>query len=133
LPVEYFMVTFTLPHELRGLAWRHQKLAYSILLATAASTLKDFGLNPNKLGSELGITSVLHTHSRSLDYHPHCHLIVPGGGLDRARRQWRKVKGKYLFNEFALAKVFRARFLAALKAPDYPQFTPHRRTRLFRH
>lgn len=120
LPVEYFMVTFTLPQELRGLAWCHQKPVYDILLATAASTLKDFGLDPNKLGSEIGMTSVLHTHSRSLEYHPHCHLIVPGGGVDRARKQWKKAKGKYLFNAFALAKVFRARFLAALKAQGLP-------------
>ena len=120
LPVDYFMVTFTLPHELRGLAWHHQKSAYGILLATAAGTLKDFGLDPKRLGSEIGLTSVLHTHSRSLEYHPHCHLIVPGGGVDRARRQWKKAKGKYLFNAFALAKVFRARFLAALKAEGLP-------------
>jgi hypothetical protein len=120
LPVEYFMVTFTLPQALRGLAWCHQKPVYDILFATVASTLKDFGLHPNKLGCEIGMTSVLHTHSRSLEYHPHDHLIVPGGGVDQARRQWRKVKGKYLFNEFALAKVFRARFLTALKAEGLP-------------
>ena len=126
LPVEYFMVTFTLPHELRGLAWRAQKRVYNLLLVTAAGTLKDFGLDAKRLRSELGMTTVLHTHSRRLDYHPHCHVIVPGGGVDRARRQWRKLKGTYLFNAFALAKVFRARLLAAMKAeglsvPDAPQ------------
>src|SRR5450759_4958651 len=75
--------------------------------------LKDFGLNPANLGADIGMTAVLHTHSRRLDYHPHCHVIVPGGGIDKLRRQWKKVKGKYLFNEFALAKVFRARCLEA--------------------
>jgi hypothetical protein len=59
---------------------------------------------------------VLHTHSRRLDYHPHCHLIVPGGAVDRGRKQWKKLKGNYLFNAFALAKVFRARFLEAMTA-----------------
>lgn len=126
LPVEYFMVTFPLPYALRGLAWCHQKHVYSLLLATAAGTLKDFGLDSKRLCSEIGMTTVLHTHSRSLDYHPHCHVIVPGGGVDRATRQWKKAKGKYLFNAFALAKVFRARFLAAIKAegppiPDVPE------------
>jgi hypothetical protein len=87
---------------------------YNILFATASSTLKDFGLNPNHLGADIGLTAVLHTHSRRLDYHPHCHIIVPGGGVDQAKRQWKKKKGKYLFNAFALAKVFRARFLAAM-------------------
>jgi hypothetical protein len=57
---------------------------------------------------------VMHTHSRRLDFHPHVHVVVPGGGVDKHRRQWKKKKGKYLFNEFAMAKVFRARFLMAL-------------------
>jgi len=113
LPVEYFMVTFTLPYELRSLAWKHQTVMYNILFDCAASTLKDFGLNPNNLGAEIGMTGVLHTHSRRLDYHPHCHFIVPGGGINWLRKQWVKLKGKYLFNEFALAKVFRARCLEA--------------------
>jgi len=116
LPVEYFMVTFTLPRELRSLAWCNQTLMYNTLVAVACSTLKDFGLNTKHLGAEIGMTAVLHTHSRRLDYHPHLHVIVPGGGVDRARRQWKKKKGKYLFNEFALAEVFRARFLTAIRA-----------------
>jgi hypothetical protein len=114
LPVEYFMVTFTLPRQLRPLAWRHQRRMYSILISSAVSTLKDFGLNPKHLGAEMGMTAILHTHSRRLDFHPHCHVIVPGGGVDRARKQWRKLKGKYLFNGDALARVFRARVLAAM-------------------
>ncbi|MFA5701461.1 MAG: IS91 family transposase [Desulfuromonas sp.] len=114
LPVPYFMVTFTLPYELRSLAWHFQAQIYSILFACTTSTLKDFGLNPKHLGADMGMTAVLHTQTRRLDYHPHIHVIVPGGGVDKRRRQWRKVKGKYLFNEFALARVFRARFLAAV-------------------
>jgi hypothetical protein len=120
LPVEYFMVTFTLPAELRELAWYHQKVLYNLLMATGASTLKDFGLNVDRLGGEIGMTSVLHTHTRRLDYHPHCHVVVPGGAVDPARRQWKKVKGNYLFNGFALAKVFRARLLAALQEEGLP-------------
>jgi Putative transposase/Transposase zinc-binding domain len=114
LPVSYFMVTFTLPYELRPLAWSFQKTIYSILFACAISTLKDFGLNPKHLGADLGMTAVLHTQNRQLDFHPHIHVIVPGGGVDKRRRQWKKVKGKYLFNEFNLADVFRARFLEAV-------------------
>ena len=114
LPVPYFMVTFTLPRELRSLAWNHQKTVYSILFSCAANTLKDFGLNPKNLGAEIGLTMVLHTNSRKLDYHPHVHAVVPGGGVDKKRRQWKKKKSKYLFNLKAMSKVFRARFLAAL-------------------
>ncbi len=115
LPVSYFLATFTLPYELRSLAWRHQRIAFSILFLCVAGTLKDFGLNPKNLGAEIGMTMVLHTHNRRLDFHPHVHAVVPGGGVDLRKRQWKKIKGKYLFNEFAMAKVFRARFLAALK------------------
>ena len=114
LPVDYFMATFTLPFELRFLARDNQSLVYNFLFACASSTLKDFGLNPKNLGADIGMTAVLHTHNRRLDYHPHVHVVVPGGGVNKARKQWKKKKSKYLFNEFALAKVFRARFLEAL-------------------
>jgi len=114
LPVDYFMATFTLPAQLRALAWRHQTIVYSLLFDCAVSTLKDFGLNPDKLGAELGMTAVLHTHARDKGFHPHVHIIVPGGGVNRLRRCWKKVKGRYLFNEFALAAVFRARMLDGL-------------------
>jgi hypothetical protein len=107
------MVTFTLPYELRSMTWHNQTAVYNILFDCAASTLKDFGLNPDNLGAKMGFTGILHTHSRRLDYHPHCHFIVPGGGINVLRRQWIKLKAKYLFNEFSLAKVFRARCLDA--------------------
>ena len=112
------MVTFTVPFELRALAWRYQSTFYPLLFATAVSTLKDFGLKPKQLGADIGMTAVLHTHSRRLDYHPHLHVIVPGGGVNRTTRQWKKICGKFLFNQTALASVFRARLLAALKAAD---------------
>lgn len=58
--------------------------------------------------------TVLHTHSRRLDYHPHAHVALPGGGVDNAGRQWKKKKIKFLFNEFTLAKMLPARFLEGL-------------------
>ncbi len=114
LPVPYFLATFTLPYELRSLTWYYQKIVFSIFFLCVSSTLKDFGLNPKNLGAEIGMTMVLHTHNRRLDFHPHMHVVLPGGGVDNRRRQWKKKKGKYLFNNKAMAKVFRARFLAAL-------------------
>jgi len=114
LPVAYFIATFTLPYELRSLTWHHQKVVYSILFTCVSSTLKDFGLNPKNLGAEVGMTMVLHTNNRKLDFHPHIHVVVPGGGVNKHRRQWKKKKGKYLFKQDAMSKVLRARFLAAL-------------------
>jgi hypothetical protein len=121
LPVEYFMVTFTLPCELRALAKANQKLIYSLLFQCAVSTLKDFGINEKGLAAELAMTVILHTHTRRLDYHPHVHMIIPGGGVNKRRNEWRKVKGKYLFNERKLAAVFRGRMLAAMA---YSELTP---------
>lgn len=114
LPVEYFMVTFTLPAQLRDLAWQHQRQVYDVLFKTAADTLKQFGSNHKHLNADLGATGVLHTHSRRLEYHPHVHFVVPGGGINTRRNEWRKLKGKYLFNVKNLGKVFRAKLLQAL-------------------
>ena len=63
------MTTFTLPYELRSLTRRHQKVVYSLFFICVSSTLKDFGLNPKNLGAEIGMTMVLHTHSRKLNFH----------------------------------------------------------------
>jgi hypothetical protein len=114
LPVNYYMVTFTLPRELRPLAMAHAKVVYALLLQCAANTLKTFALNRKGFNAELGIGAVLHTHTRRLDYHPHVHLIVPGGGIHRGRREWRKLRGDYLFNGKALAIAFRGAFLHTL-------------------
>ena len=112
LPVEYFMLTFTLPAELRPLAMARPRALYAALFEAAAQTVKGFGRR--KLKADLGQCAVLHTHNRRLDLHPHVHVVVPGGGIDGHRRQWRKVQGRYLFNAFALARVFRAKLLRAL-------------------
>ena len=90
LPVAYFLATFTLPYQLRSLSWHYQKIVFSIFFLCVSSTLKDFGLNPKNLGAAIGMTMVLHTHSRRLDFHPHIHVVVPGGGVDQHRRQWKK-------------------------------------------
>lgn len=126
LPVPYFMVTFTLPRELRSLVYHHQKLSYTLLFDCVISTLRSFGLNPKHLGAEIGSTMVLHTNSRRLNFHPHIHAVVPGGGVNKRIRQWKRVKSDYLFNHRALAKVFRARFLTGLKEAglSLPENTP---------
>lgn len=114
LPVNYFMITFTLPAQLRALVFYHQQLGYDLLMRLGWQTLKTFGLNDQQLHGKLGATAVLHTHSRRLDYHPHVHFIVPAGALDPTRRVWRKKRGKYLFREKSLAKVFRAKWFQAM-------------------
>lgn len=119
LPVSYFMATFTLPYELRSLAQHHPVTVYGLLLTTARDTLRTFAYTLKGLGGEIGVSAVLHTHTRALDYHPHVHVIIPGGCLLAKRRQWKKLQGDYLFNGFALAEVFRARLLAALEQAGF--------------
>jgi hypothetical protein len=125
LPVTYYLATFTLPFELRALAKAHPKTVYHLLIQCAVATLKTFGLNKPGFEAELGLCAVLHTHTRRLDYHPHVHIVVPGGGLHRQRREWRKLRGDYLFNGRALAAAFRGALLKALaEAGLSPGITP---------
>lgn len=125
LPVHYYMVTFTLPYELRSLARSNPKALYQAMFAVASSTLKGFANRQDK--GQLGFTIVLHTHSRKRDLHPHLHVIVAGGQYDSKKQQWHKGKKSYLFNAFALAKVWRARLLESInqdKAMLLPRGVP---------
>jgi hypothetical protein len=114
LPVDYFMVTFTLPYELRNFVWQHQEDAYNSLFSAAIDTLNAFAKNDKDLRGKLGMTAVLHTHSRRLAFHPHVHVLIPAGAFNGARTGWRQKSSGYLFNGLALAKVFRAKFLAQM-------------------
>jgi len=115
LPVEYFMVTFTLPEQLRSLVWRRQRVCYDLLLKLGWQTLQSFGLKDPCLRGKIGAHAVLHTHMRSLDFHPHVHFIVPAGALSPDKPLWRKKRGKYLFRHDKLATVFRAKWLHAMR------------------
>ena len=114
LPVRYFLITFTVPAELRGLFWSKQKIAYGLLLKTAWQTLASFAARDPKLQGRLGAHAVLHTHNRRLGYHPHVHLIVPAGAINKQSHQWRSKEGTFLFPEKNLAKVFRAKWFGAM-------------------
>jgi hypothetical protein len=125
VPADYFMLTFTLPAQFRELAWRHQRTLYALLFECAWDTVRTFSRNDRQLQGMPGAVAVLHTHSRRLDYHPHVHLVMPAAALDGEQRLWRtktrSVKGsRYLFNHRALAKVFRAKLLAALCRAGLP-------------
>jgi hypothetical protein len=109
LPVTYYLVTFTLPSELRQLAKAYQKIIFSAMFKAAAETLQQFAKDVKYIGGEIGMTGVLHTWSRILYYHPHIHFIVPGGGYDKIRNEWNKSSSKFLFPVKALSIVFRAK------------------------
>lgn len=119
VPAEYFLLTFTLPSELRPLALRAPKSLYSALFAAAWGTVQAFCRTDRQLRGDAGAVAVLHTHSRRLELHPHIHLAMPAATLDARQRRWRTKTG-YLFNHQALARVFRGKLLAALKAEGHP-------------
>lgn len=132
VPAQYFLITFTLPAELRPLARAQPRIVYDLILRCAWDTVRTFSRNDSQLRGIPGAIAVLHTNTRAQDFHPHAHLVVPAAAVDPKPRQWRtKVrpssKRAYLFNHKALAKTFRAKMLAAitdaaLHLPEhYPQ------------
>jgi hypothetical protein len=115
LPVHYFHVVFTLPSALRPVARRNQRAVYKLLFEAATRTLLTLGEDPKRLGGQLGITAVLHTWTRELEFHPHLHCIVTGGGLSPDGTTWIAARRKYLFPVKVLSRLFRGLFLDGLK------------------
>jgi hypothetical protein len=113
LPVPYFHLVFTLPHELNPLIRQNQRALYNLLFAAASQTLLEFG--QNRFQAQVGITAVLHTWSQTLLDHYHLHGIVTGGGLAGEGVHWAAASPHYLFPVRALAAVFRGKFCAGLQ------------------
>lgn len=129
VPAEYFLVTFTVPEQLRTTAFAHQRPFYQALMSCAWQTLSQFSENDKELKGRTGAIAVLHTHSRQLNYHPHVHVVIPAGAINQRDRQWRtRKKSGFLFSQKALAMVFRGKLLASLAQARFaiPKTTPSR-------
>jgi Putative transposase/Transposase zinc-binding domain len=115
LPVPYFHVVFTLPDDLNSIALYKSKVVYDTLFKAAWETIEAF----TGKGNKAGMISILHTWGQNLSLHPHIHCIIPGGFVDR-NGSWKlsKTKGKFLFPVKAMSKVFRAKYVALLRASD---------------
>jgi hypothetical protein len=117
LPCPYYLLTFTLPRELRAVARDHQRTVYGLLLRCAAAALQTLAGDPRYVGGRLGVLAVLHTWTRALLYHPHVHLLVTAGGLSADGTQWLAAHHPaYLVPVQALSVLFRAKLCGALKA-----------------
>jgi hypothetical protein len=114
LPVPYFHVVFTLPQALRRIVRQHQHVLYPVLMRAAAHALQKLAMDPRYVGGRIGILAVLHTWSRTLEYHPHVHCLVPGGGLD-GNGHWVPAREDYLVPVRALSRLFRGIFMARAK------------------
>ncbi|MBD3162782.1 MAG: IS91 family transposase [Candidatus Latescibacteria bacterium] len=115
LPVPYFHLVFTVPDSLHDLFLEYSKLAYGLLFRAVADSVLEVAANPENLGARTGMTAVLHTWTQTLLYHPHVHLIVPGGGLDPSGTRWVSSKPDFFLPVRILSAVFRGKLLAAIE------------------
>jgi hypothetical protein len=113
LPIPYFHLVFTLPHELNPLIQQNQARLYALLFETVSATLLEFGRN--RLHAQIGVTAVLHTWSQTLLDHYHLHCIVTGGGLRLNSPGWQGTSPHWLFPVKALSKVYRGKFRDGLR------------------
>ena len=116
VPAPYFMLTFTVPAPLRAFLRSHPREGYGALFAASAGAIKTLAADDKHLGADLpGFFGVLHTWGRQLQYHPHIHYVVPGGGFDRDGR-WRAADRGFFLPVRALSLIFRAKFRDAMIA-----------------
>jgi hypothetical protein len=116
LPVPYFHVVFTLPHELSAVQLGNRKILYDLLFTATQETLLTIGADPKHLGARLGALLVLHTWGQQLEHHPHIHALVPGGGLSPDGTTWVSSPPDFLVSVEVLGRLFRGKYLAALRA-----------------
>lgn len=116
LPVGYFHVVFTLPVEVAAIAFHNKALIYDLLFQAASETMMTIAADPRHLGARIGITAVLHTWGSAMTYHPHVHMIVPGGGVSCDGTRWISSRLAFLLPVRVLGALFRRLFLARLMA-----------------
>jgi hypothetical protein len=119
LPCPYFLITFTLPAELRRFVRSHPRLCYGALFAASSSAIRDLAANPKWVGTpQPGFFGVLHTWGRTLEYHPHIHYVVPGGGPTADGSRWMPSRANFFVPDRALSTLYRARFRNAMRAAE---------------
>jgi hypothetical protein len=115
LPVPYFHVVFTIPHDLSALTLQNKRIVYDLLFQTSAQTLIEVAADPKHLGARIGFLAVLHTWGQNLLHHPHVHCIIPAGGLSPDKSRWIRSPASFFVPVLVLSKVFRAKFVGGLK------------------
>jgi hypothetical protein len=116
LPAHYFLLTVTLPQNLRKLVRSHQKITYAAMFSCAHEALKKLAKDKRFIGStRIGYLAVLHTWGNMLQYHPHLHLVIPGGALSEKKDQWLPSRQDLFVHTKPLAIIFKARFKDAMK------------------
>ena len=114
LEAPYFHVVFTVPHELNPLIYSNQQLLYDAMYHSVSSTINELTEDAKHLGTKVGYICVLHTWGSELNYHPHIHVILLGGGLT-AKNQWKDKGEEFFLPVKLLSKLFRGKYLDELK------------------
>jgi Putative transposase/Transposase zinc-binding domain len=115
LPGHHFLITFTVPEQLRSFIRQHQRIAYSSLFKASSDAIKKLAVDPKYIGADLpGFFGVLHTWGRTLQYHPHIHYVVSGGAIRSTDGSWRPSRRDFFLPVKALSKIFRAKFRALM-------------------
>ena len=116
LPGHHFMITFTVPGQLRRFIRKNQRLCYAALFKASADTIKKLAADEKYIGGDLaGFFGVLHTWGRQLQYHPHIHYIAPGGALSRKENTWHCARIDFYLPVRAMSKIFKAKFRDEMK------------------
>ena len=115
LDAPYYHVVFTVPEELNSIIYSNQKLLYDALYHAASATLNELAKDAKYLGANIGYICILHTWGSAMNYHPHIHTIVLGGGLDDENK-WKETGGKFFLPYGVISKVFRGKYLDELKS-----------------
>jgi len=116
LPVPYFHVVFTLPHELNPIAAYNPALIYNLLFKAAWATVDTLGRDKKRLNGQMGMTAFLHTWNQKLNQHNHLHCMVPAGAICDVdgKVRWNASKEDYLFPVTVMSKLFGKIFLTEL-------------------
>lgn len=115
LPVRYFHLVFTLPHEINRWAILHPEVIYRLLFQSVWSTLQAFAQDPKRLDGDLGMVAILHTWGQNLSRHIHLHCLVPGGAWNERDHAWHEARSNYLFPVKALSRMFRGVMVSGLR------------------
>ena len=109
LPLHYFHVVFTIPHQLNSIALHNKKAFYQLMFKAVSETLITLGREAKYLGGQIGCLSILHTWGQNLMDHPHIHCIIPAGALNNKENTWIKGKNDFLFPITVMQKLFRGK------------------------
>jgi hypothetical protein len=115
LEVPYFHVVFTVPEEIAAIALQNKEVVYAILFHATAETLRTIAADPKHLGAEIGFFAVLHSWGQNLQFHPHLHCVVPGGGPSLDGDRWVYCRPDFFLPVRVLSRLFRRLFLESLR------------------